>query len=234
MAFFTRNTPPYHSVHYIPDMNFNHGDQIATGSTGTIYHVTGTNLILKMQSLLRAPVNHEEDPVQTYSTYKRDKTAKFNHEAKMALLMGNLGIGPKVYGYWTCDNANLTYFGREGKGEIQLKDKLGFILMEKVNGLTVEEYSKTYPVHFRDNYKTIEKLIRNKVESIAKSGYYGFDILPCNIMVSFSDTPQIIDDIVMIDFGDYREEENAMQKMQYVFQFLRKLNVRRSKRIKKI
>lgn len=224
---FSRSTPPYRSEYYIPQMELEH-EQLATGTSGTVYQISPT-LVLKITSLFRASTNCEEDPVVTYANYRTNSTSRYKREVATAKKMGELGIGPKVYGYWIYDDVDLTYYG-DNNTSVTIKDKIGLMLMDKVKGMTAEDYFKQYP---GENLEEVIRLVKLKLEAITNAGYYGFDIVPSNIMLTFSD-PRIIDSVTMIDFDCYeKENENGMEKMKYVFKLLRRCSVRKSKRIKK-
>jgi len=227
---FVRRTPPFSSHHYVAasclvrkslkDAVIDYDKQLGAGSSGTVYAV-GAMLVLKVVSLTRAPTNEDEDPVELYSTYMTNKRGSFEAEVKTSIWASERGVGPKVYDHWTCSGAELTYFGELSK--ITLSDDLGFILMERIDGLTIEEYADTYGKEFKRNYDTIKRMLGDKLQSIAEGGYFGIDIVMTNAMIKFND-PTVVDAIVMIDFDNYHPSDNATTNWKHMMYAFRELN----------
>jgi hypothetical protein len=229
MRCFIRDTPPYQAKHYVPVKIDGGGQQIAFGTNATVFAV-GNDKVLKLQSLKRAPVNDEEDPVEAYATYEcsRDSIGEFLDEATLATLFGDLGIGPRVHKVWICEDSYVTYVG-ENNTQVTLSDVTGLILMDWVVGETIESYAKHYPALFREKFTEIKQLLHDKLQHIAALGYVGFDLVMSNVMLKFK-TPDVIEDLVVIDFDGYKKRPCSDIMMKFALKELKNLQKKRRRK----
>jgi len=229
LSCFSRKTPPYASQHCVKfdcldrksleNAVIDFDNQLGAGSSGTVYSVTtpwGAILALKVVGLNHPAVNDEEDPIETYGDYWIDETREFLNEASQAKRMGKLGVGPRVFDSWICDDVDLTYIS--GDNTEVYDESTGFILMEKIEGMTLLDYAKQFPDYFKQNSERIETALESKVDIITREGLETRDQHAQNIMVKFQH-PTVVDDVVFVDFGDVHKDTQADNS--YIFKLVK-------------
>lgn len=129
-----------------------------------------------------------------------------NREAVIATKMGKIGVGPKVYNFWECDN-------------------MGFILMQYLNWPDLETFKeRDYSLENNrgQRYREIKNILKTKVEHLLNlmhsNGFYHNDLHSGNILVS--DDGKSEPNVLLIDFGkssprsvEYLDDESQLEEI---------------------
>ena len=130
-------------------------------------------------------------------------------EIELSKLMN--GIGPKVYDDYECKTLEQTKnITKDGK---KLKLKGRFMVMEKLNGLDLDEYIQEEGVFIEDDDKWVITLM-NKIKKMHKLGYYHNDLSTSNVFLVF-DKINEIKDVKIIDFGNTKKLTKKGEESDY-------------------
>lgn len=120
-------------------------------------------------------------------------------EAEISFIMSDK-IGPKIYDIYQCKNLEDTK--KITKNNKKLKIKGRFMVMEKLEGLDLNDYLEE-DIFIEDDEKWINTLI-NKIKKMHKLGYQHNDLTTSNIFIIF-DKVNEVKDVKIIDFGRTRK-----------------------------
>lgn len=197
-------------------------EQLGAGRNGTIYKVNDDR-VLKVVSLTKSTINDFDEDEKSYirddmtdendedgvnlakfrlkhmEWYSQDESNNFKDEVEMAKLADIFGIGPKVYDSWRCKDVRLTYHHNDLSSK-PMMDELGFILMERVYGMTLRDYVRYHSHDYNKNESMIFDMLATKLQTLNDNGYIYGDLHKGNIMVSF-DKHNKVSNVLFVDFG---------------------------------
>ena len=129
-------------------------------------------------------------------------------EATISKIMS--GIGPKIYDIYECksltETKNITQNGEK------LKFKGRFIVMEKLNGLDLDDYIQE-DIFIEDDDKWVSDLIK-KIRNMHKLGYSHNDLSASNVYIIFNEVNKV-KDVRIIDFGNSKKVTKSSEKEDY-------------------
>jgi serine/threonine protein kinase len=123
----------------------------------------------------------------------------FDNEVRIAIEMGENGVGPKVFDSWTCKIDSWLF---------------GFTIAERMD-ITLGDWAESVGRDLIDELEKIRPELLWKVEEIALLGYLHNDLTENNIMIKFDNGEM---KFYIVDFGDVVpivdpvEDRNKMDK----------------------
>ena len=197
----------------LKDLFIDFGNEFESGYFGTLYQVCAEDhnctKVLKIIPLaeheddfIRAPINNDCNPlrfdgVENNTPYNEwnciPYTKKeFYNEVDMTEIMSELEVGPKYYDSWICKNVVLDISDEISKKQNK-QQTLGFILMEKINGINLTKFGESCLTN--DQYFTVKEKGFSKALKIEKENLRLIDLHSGNILI----TEDL--DVFFVDFG---------------------------------
>lgn len=142
----------------------------------------------------------------------------FQKEVEVASLAGEIGVSPKIYDSWICEGVRLKIHtdrdivsdeAKDWKDDSQI---LGFILMEKLHGETLEDFVKMYPEIFVGNFYRLLSDGIDKALKLESCGFRHRDLGPKNIFVIGKGTG-----IRFLDFADVDPFPETFRNIKRLF-----------------
>jgi serine/threonine protein kinase len=131
-------------------------------------------------------------------------------EIKASQKMSNI-IGPKIVKVIKTKTFNETKKISLNNKEIKLKGN--FMIMEKLNGLDLNDYIQEEDVFIEDDDFWIQELVI-KIKKMHKLGYHHNDLTSSNIFIIFNEVNKVIG-IKIIDFGKVKKISKKGMKDDY-------------------
>eukprot|EP01116_Phalansterium_solitarium_P015479 TRINITY_DN3425_c0_g1_i2.p1 TRINITY_DN3425_c0_g1~~TRINITY_DN3425_c0_g1_i2.p1 ORF type:complete len:228 (-),score=11.54 TRINITY_DN3425_c0_g1_i2:601-1221(-) len=128
-------------------------------------------------------VQHIKDDDATAVTQE-----EFDNEVKVSELMGKVGVGPKVYRSFVCDDCGRTTYTHDA-------ERLGFIVMERLD-TTVKAFFDQDPDNGRLYGDAIHQRIIAKIHDMVNKGVVNVDLRPENLMLKLPEKR-----VYIIDWG---------------------------------
>lgn len=192
---------------------------LGSGSYGRVYeaHNTNAKYVVKVVPLnvnIPTPDCNPADP-KTWDNCVPVNEQDFLQEAKVAKLMGELNIGPKVYNSWVCDDVTAPVL-REFAHNKTIK--VGIIVADKMD-ITVAAYRQQYPESYRQHRQRLYQLEDELLRKFFSTGYVDSDFHDENLMLNLNPTDFSIKEVKIVDFGECRIDRRfGSDKKQEVIQ----------------
>lgn len=175
---------------------------LGNGTYGYVFEVDGKEIGISNKLALKI---YQQNPELDNDSIK--------NEIKISKIMGDNNIGPKIYDTWTCNDINDSkMFIRDNKSDDKYENysnhifpdqRYYFMLMEKIDGITLGKYSD-------DNKKIIPQNLSLKildtVSKMHKLNILHNDLHVNNILITNKE------DIKIIDFGLATIDSNITNK----------------------
>ena len=166
------------------------GEKLGSGMYGDVFHASKNNkeYAIKVQTL------NELVNDNSITTFK-----KLNKEIEISKKMGELGIGPKIFDVYYCNDSDLF--------------KL-YIIMQNMNEGTLADWKSNPDNKFTSQLK---KELQKKLDIMHKNGYYHRDIHDNNVLIN-NNKGKI--EIFLGDFGlsdredDIKNEASGFNKLE--------------------
>jgi serine/threonine protein kinase len=189
------------------------GKRIGTGSKGNVYDIGKDHKYVV--KILPFKVNIEtydcrSKVPKTWRDCEQNTEEEFQKEVEISTIMGELGIGPKVYSSFICTNVFSPWLDGFLKGNTI---SAGFIVMQKLD-MTLKEYKKKFKKDYTLNRLKIAQMLSKKIIKMYwEENYFNRDIHGGNVMLKF-DKRGNISDVFVVDFGEtkYLEGEDDRKK----------------------
>jgi hypothetical protein len=189
---------------YLENLVIESKDAIGSGLYSSVYNVKtpwGANLALKVMNLEWIPNFLEMRRLKHgYSSY-------FDKDVTLSKIAAGLGVGPQIYDNWKCSDVKFDYSVYEPisdkiyKDQNDLDTSLGFILMDRIEGLPLSNYATEFPDKYEINKNQIREILYKKLKTLSINGYRYTDLHAGNVMIEFKH-PNIVNDVKLIDFAD--------------------------------
>jgi hypothetical protein len=160
-------------------------------------------------------VFENKSPQNTVTKIIRIKNDKYSQPKQLIeeLLIGHyaglLDVGPKILDYWVCEPGELMVENYENNNNNHLTPSSIyshlFIIMEKMNGMTLREYQKMFKTDYLKNRNEIHKKIDDQIKKMHSAHIYHRDLYSRNIYLigGLNETSNSfqIDGIKLFDYG---------------------------------
>lgn len=177
--------------------------KIGEGAYGQVFKIKDQPIVAKIINI---------DKIFYSIGNKYDLRDKILQEVEISILAGKLGIGPKIHRFYICKS-------------LPTKQNWMVIMMEQLQGKTLEEYKEEKGTINPEEIKFIKQKLREKLQILHRNNILHSDIHFGNIFLTFTKENKI-QDVFLIDYGmsrnvsKFNKAQFENEDSLYVFNYI--------------